>query len=449
MPLRNCLASKAAVVMRPGPDPPIFVPAGPRARRGRGPLKAFNGAAAAGAQLFRTLDDYDTAGKTVLVRTDMNCPIDPDTMELLGTRRIEEAAETLRDMPRARAVVASHQGRVGNKDYTGMSRHAEVLRKMTGRDVTYVEDVIGESARAAISGMRDGQILLLDNLRLCAEENYEFEPGAAASTVMVGRLGPLFDLCVLDSFPTAHRSHPSIVGFPRVLPACAGRAAERELRSLDEIMTVAKAPHVVVLGGAKVADRIEAMRMLIENGRADHILLTGLIGSVFMRAQARLRSPLGIKREEEMVSRAHALIGEHPDVFATPVDVAVDRDGRRIEMDVREMGRDDQVADIGPKTIDYYARMISGAGTVFMSGPAGRFEDAEFSHGTRGLLRAVAGSMATTIVSGGHLGAALKMEGLAGKIDHVSTAGGALVLYLTGKKLPMMAALEEAAARSQ
>ncbi|KKM70449.1 hypothetical protein LCGC14_1440660, partial [marine sediment metagenome] len=163
--------------------------------------------------------------------------------------------------------------------------------------------------------------LLLDNLRLCAEENYEFSPSDAAKTIMVQRLAKLFDLCVLDSFPSAHRSHPSIVGFPKVLPACAGRIVEHEVKKLDEIMTVAKAPHVIVLGGAKVLDRLEAIKLLIKNGRADHVLLTGLIGNVFMRAQGRIKSALGIKREEEIVTKAHSLIGEYPDVFSTPLKI--------------------------------------------------------------------------------------------------------------------------------
>jgi len=392
-----------------------------------------------------TLDDFDLKSKTVFLRVDMNCPIDPETMEISGTRRIEEATETLKSLKDARVVVASHQGRVGNKDYTGMDKHAKVLEKLMNKKIKYVQDVIGESAQNAIKNLEDGDILLLDNLRLCAEENYEFTPENSAKTIMVNRLSKLFDLCVLDSFPSAHRTHPSIVGFPQVLPACAGRIVEREVRNLDEIMTVAKAPHVIVLGGSKIPDRLEAIKLLIENGRADHVLLTGLIANVFMRAQARIKSPLGIKREDEMVSKGHALIGEYPDVFATPVDIAIDKDGERVEMDVREMGKGDKIYDLGPKTVEYYSKLISGAGTVFISGPAGFFEKENFSYGTKELLKSVANSMATTIVSGGHLTTALKQQGLADKINHVSTAGGALVLYLTGEKLPMIKALEDAA----
>ena len=394
-----------------------------------------------------TLDDFDLKGKTVFLRVDMNCPIDPETMEITGTKRIEEAIETIQSLSEAKVVVASHQGRVGNKDYTGMNKHAEVLEKLLNKKVKYVEDVIGVSAQNEIKNLQEGEVLLLDNLRLCAEENYEFSPEAAAKTIMVKRLSKLFDLCVLDSFPSAHRSHPSIVGFPHLLPACAGRIVEREVRNLDEIMTVAKAPHVIVLGGSKVPDRLEAIKMLIQNGRADHVLLTGVIGNVFMRAQARIKFPLGIKREEEVVAKAHTLIGEYPDVFSTPVDIAIDKDGERIEMDVREISKGDKIYDLGPKTVDFYSKLIAGAGTVFISGPAGFFEKENFSFGTKGLLEAVANSMATTIVSGGHLTSVLKSHGLAEKINHISTAGGALVLYLTGEKLPMIKALEDAALR--
>jgi len=408
-------------------------------------LKEFNQGGNRQVVKVLTLDDFDLKGKTVFLRVDMNCPIDPETLEISGTKRIEEAIETLQSLKEAKVVIGSHQGRVGNNEYTGMDKHAKVLEKLMNRKIKYVEDTIGEAAQNAIKNLEDGEILLLDNLRLCAEENYEFTPENAAKTIMVSRLSKLFDLCVLDSFPSAHRSHPSIVGFPQVLPACAGRIVEREVRNLDEIMTVAKAPHVIVLGGSKIPDRLEAIKLLIQNGRADHVLLTGLIANVFMRAQARIKSPLGIKREEEVVSKAHALIGEYPDVFATPVDIAIDKDGERVEMDVREMGKGDKVFDLGPKTVEYYSKLIAGAGTVFISGPAGFFEKENFSYGTKALLNSVANSMATTIVSGGHLTTALKQQGLADKINHVSTAGGALVLYLTGEKLPMIKALEDAA----
>ncbi len=394
-----------------------------------------------------TLDDFETKGKTVFLRVDMNCPIDPATMKILETSRIRESTESLKDLEGAKVIIASHQGRVGNKDYTGMEDHARVLEQILGRKIKNVQDVIGSEAQREIKNMKDGDIILLDNLRLCAEENYEFSPSDASKTIMVSRLSKLFDLCVLDSFPSSHRSHPSIIGFAHILPSCAGRLVEREVKKLDEILTVTKGPHVVVLGGSKVDDRLEAIKELIQNGRADQVLLTGVIANVFLRAQGRIKFPLGIKREEEVITKAHSLIGEYPNVFSVPVDIAVDRKGKRVEMDVRELDKGEQILDLGPKSVEYYLKSIQSAGTVFMSGPPGFFENENFKYGTETLLNGVANSFATTIVSGGHLTAALKRYGLTDKINHISTAGGALVLYLTGAKLPMIQVLEEAAVR--
>ena len=185
--------------------------------------------------------------------------------------------------------------------------------------------------------------------------------------------------------------------------------------------------------------------MLIEKERANNVLLTGLIANVFLRAQGRIKFPLGIKNEDRLVSEAHSLIGEYPDVFSTPVDIAVNKNDERIEIDVRDLNKDDQIFDVGQKTLDYYSKMIFGAGTVFISGPAGFFEKENFQFGTKSLLESVANSMATSIVSGGHLTFALKKYDLADKVNHVSTAGGALVRYITGQKLPMIKCLEDAA----
>ena len=326
-----------------------------------------------------------------------------------------------------------------------MENHAKELEKFCGKKVKYVSDVIGTHAQNEIKNMNDNEIILLDNLRLCAEENYEFSLEESAKTLMVQRLKDLFDLFVLDSFPSAHRTHPSLVGFAQVLPTCAGKLVEREVKQLENILTVAKSPFVIILGGSKVDDRLNALKMMIKKERADNVLLTGLIGNVFLRAQGRIKFPLNIKNEDELVSEAHTLIGEYPDVFSTPVDIAINKDGKRSEIDVRDLNKDDQIFDIGQKTLDYYSKMINGAGTIFISGPAGFFEKENFHFGTKSLLESVANSMATSIVSGGHLTFALKKYELSEKVNHISTAGGALVRYLTGQKLPMIKCLEDAA----
>ena len=394
---------------------------------------------------IRTIDDFDIKGKTVLLRVDMNVPIDSETKQITGNKRIEDVAVTVKALDGAKIVIISHQGRVGRDDFVGMENHAKELEKFCGKKIKYVCDIIGTHAQDEIRNMKNDEIILLDNLRMCAEENYEFTLEESAKTIMVQRLKDLFDLFVLDSFPSAHRTHPSLVGFAQVLPTCAGKLVEKEVKQLENILTVAKSPFVIILGGSKVDDRINAIKMLIEKERADHILLTGLIANVFLRAQGRIKFPLNVKNEDRLVSEAHSLIGEYPDVFSTPVDIAVNKDSKRLEIDVRDLNKDDQIFDVGQKTLEYYAKMISGAGTVFFSGPAGFFEKEHFQIGTKLLLESVANSMATSIVSGGHLTFALKKYDLADKVNHISTAGGALVRYLTGQKLPMIKCLEDAA----
>jgi phosphoglycerate kinase len=288
---------------------------------------------------------------------------------------------------------------------------------------------------------------MLDNLRYTAEENMEFSPADAEKTVLVTRLKPHLDACILDAFPTAHRSHPSIVGFAGLMPTCAGRVVAKELMKLERIFAIEKGPYVTVLGGAKVTDRIEAIDALIANNRADKVLLCGVVALVFLKAKGRYRGELKVENEAKMLVKARQLMDDHPETFELPVDVAIKVDGSRKELDVSQVTDKMVVLDVGAKTIDKYSRYIKGAGTVFMSGPPGAFEYAEFAVGTEMLLKALADSFGTTIVSGGHLSAALNRFGVNESIDHVSTAGGALVQYLAGKRLPLMDALERAAAK--
>ncbi|MDW8044862.1 MAG: phosphoglycerate kinase [Nitrososphaerota archaeon] len=392
-----------------------------------------------------TIEDLDLKGKTVFVRVDINTPVD-DSGRLLELSRIEEASVTIRDLKESKVVVASHQGRVGRSDYISMEQHAGVLNKILGGNVKFVEDICGPSARNEISSLKVGEVLLLDNLRFMAEENVEFTPEEASKTVFVQRLYKYFDACVLDAFPTAHRAHPSIIGFSYLLPTCGGRLVVKELKALTRVLQVAKAPYTAVLGGAKVSDRLEAIEALIENRRADKVLLCGLIANVFLRAAGKIDYPLGIKDEDKYIAKAVKLMEKYPGIFELPVDVALDREGERVEVEIDKLEKD-PILDIGSKTIDKYSRIIRGSGTVFMSGPAGQFEKVGFNEGTDALLKSMASSLATTIVSGGHLNAALQRLGIKDWIDHVSTAGGALVLYLSGKRLPMIEALERAAQR--
>ena len=395
-----------------------------------------------------TLEDVDLEGKRVFVRVDINTPIHPETGELMEQTRLEEAALTIRDLPKSKVVVGSHQGRVGRSDYIGMEEHAAILGRILGKRVEFVEDVFGPAAREMIERIEDGQVVMLDNLRFTAEENQEFMPEEATKTIFVQRLKKHLDACVLDAFPTAHRSSPSIVGFADVLPTCAGRVVARELRALERIFAIEKGPYVTVLGGAKVNDRIEAIDALIENRRADKVLLSGVVGLLFLKALGRYYGDLDVDGEQKLIPRAKQLLNDYPETFELPIDVAIkDHDGRRREVEAAGLAADYEILDVGKRTVDHYSRLIKGAGTVFMSGPPGAFEYDEFSAGTEGLLRAMGSSLGTTIVSGGHLSTALHRFKIHESIDHISTAGGALVQYLAGRRLPLIDALERAAIR--
>lgn len=391
-----------------------------------------------------TLDDLELEDKRVFVRVDINTPIHPDTGELIERARLEEAARTIEDLPKSKVIVASHQGRVGRSDYTSLDRHAKALQGIMKMPVKFVPDVFGPEALTEIDSLANGEVLVLDNLRFTAEENQEYKPADAEKTFLVSRVRKHIDACILDAFSTAHRSSPSIVGFAELVPTCAGRTVGKELRMLDRIVSVEKGPYVTILGGAKVSDRLEAIDALIANGRADKVLLCGVVGLVFMKAAGKYRGDLKVEGEQKFLLKARQLTDEDPERFEMPIDVGIKVDGSRKDVDAKDIPAQPLVLDIGPKTVEKYERQIKGAGTVFMSGPPGAFEWDEFSYGTEHLLRAMASSLATTIISGGHLSSALRKYGIHEQIDHISTAGGALVQYLAGKRLPLIDALERA-----
>jgi len=394
-----------------------------------------------------TIEDFDMNNKSVFLRVDMNCPIDPDSLKIIEYSRIREACESIKALSDSKLIIASHQGRVGRYDYIDMHEHAEILSKLLNKHVEFVDDVMGPEARRKIKGMNKGDILLLDNLRFTAEENYEFTFEEASNTIMIKRLSTLFDICVLDCFPSAHRAHPSIIGFGSVLPACAGKLLAHEIITLDRILTVSKSPFVVVLGGAKVADRLEAIDTLVSSGRANKVLLTGLISVIFLKAMGKLKYKGKEDKEEALIDKARKLLVKYPNIFEFPLDYAVNNNNERVEKYVDKLEDNEQPLDIGSNTVEHYSKIIKSAGTVFMSGPAGAFDREDYSYGTKGLLESIASSFSTSIISGGHLSAALNRFNLTDKVDHISTAGGALVLYLAGKRLPLIDCLERAAAK--
>ncbi len=396
---------------------------------------------------FKTLDDVETEGKRVLVRVDINCSVDPDTKKITDGSRIDAIVPTLKELSKSKVVLMAHQGRPGSNDFISLEQHTEILR---GLDVnaTFVDDIFGEKAKAAIEKVQVGEILVLQNVRMFEGELKKAPPHEVAKEAIVQELYPLFDLFVNDAFGAAHRSQASLVGFTTVLPSVAGRLVEKEIRILTEATATEKHPWILVFGGAKVADKVKTLGKLLATGRVDNALLGGLLGQLFLIAKSLvpIEYSAPIKGFESAVETAKQLLEKYPDILILPEDAAVERDGKRVECAFNEMDGD-PFLDIGSLTVTKYVQIIRGAAAVVANGPLGYFEKDIFASGTRNVLIAIAECEGVTVVSGGHLGAMAINEGFADRISHISTGGGATINLLTGKKLDLVVALESAAKR--
>ncbi|MFQ6081668.1 MAG: phosphoglycerate kinase [Candidatus Bathyarchaeia archaeon] len=403
-----------------------------------------------------TIDDFDFKGKTVLVRVDFNSAVDPETKKILDDTRIRVHAETtIKELVQkgAKTVILAHQGRPGEPDFIPLKQHAEILGKILGKPVKYVDDVFGEKARKAIAELKSGEVLVLENVRTYPNERKKGTPEEHAKSEFVQKLAPLADVFVNDAFAAAHRAHVSIVGFTAVLPSVAGRIMERELKALSKVLEAPEKPCVYILGGAKADDSLEISRYVLKNNIADHILTGGVVGHLFLAAKGldlgKPNMELLEKRElMGLVPGIQELMDAYPGKIETPTDLAIEVEGKRKEITVQELPTNRPVYDIGTKTVKKYRDIIRGAKSIVISGPVGVFENEEFMLGTRELFKAIATSEAFSLVGGGHTVAAVRELGLADKMSYVSTAGGALIEFLMGKRLAGVVALEKAAAKA-
>jgi phosphoglycerate kinase len=404
---------------------------------------------------YLTLDDVKVKDKVVLLRVDFNSPVDPESKKVIDDARIRAHAETtIKELVEkgAKVVILAHQGRKGDSDFIPLKQHSEILGKILGKPVRYVDDVFGEKARDAIKNLKSGEILVLENVRTYAAETKEGTSEEHARTELVKNLAPLANLFVNDAFAAAHRAHVSIIGFTAVLQSAAGRIMERELKSLSRVLENPEKPCMFILGGAKADDSLEISGYVLNNRIADYILTGGVVGQVFLVARGfDLGKPnmnfLEKKELMGLVPGIKELMRKFPDKIKTPADLAVDVNGKRKEISVGELPTNYPTFDVGAKTVEEYAKVIRNAKSIVVSGPMGVFENSEFSFGTKKIFEAIANSKAFSLAGGGHTIAALQEFGLFNKISYVSTAGGALIEFLMGKKLPGVTALEKAAAR--
>lgn len=403
-----------------------------------------------------TVNDFDFKGKTVLVRVDFNSPVDPETKRILDDTRIRIHGETtIKELAEkgAKLVILAHQGRRGSPDFIPLKQHAEILSRVLGKPVKYVPDVFGEEAQKAIKELRDGEVLVLDNVRNYPGETKKATPEEHAKTHFVRSLAPLADIFVNDAFAAAHRAHVSTVGFTAVLPSCAGRVMERELKALSKVLESPEKPCVYALGGAKADDSLRISSYVLENDIADCVLTGGITGHLFLVAKGfNLGKPnMEFLEKEELMGLVPGikdLMSAHPSKIETPVDVAVEVDGKREEIPVDQLPTEHPIYDIGTQTIKKYCEIVRKAESIVISGPPGVFEREEFAKGTKEVFEAVASSEAFSLAGGGHTVAAIRKLGLTEKISYISTAGGALIEFLMGKKLPAVVALQKAAERA-
>ena len=404
---------------------------------------------------FLTLDDFDVKDKVVLVRVDFNSPVDPQTKKVLDDTRIRAHGETtIKELSEkgAKVVILAHQGRPGEPDFIPLEQHAQILGRILGKPVKFVDDIYGEKAKKAIKELKSGEILVLDNVRKFPNERKKAPPEEHAKSELVTNLAPLADLFVNDAFAAAHRSHASIVGFTAVLPSAAGRIMERELNALSRVLENPEKPCVYVLGGAKADDSLKISKYVLDNKIADYVLTAGVTGHLFLAAKGYdLGKPNMdlLKKNEllDLIPGIKELMEKYPGKIETPIDLAVEVDGERKEITLEELPTDYPIYDIGTKTIEKYSEIILKAKSIVFSGPPGVYEKEEFRKGTKGLFEAIASSKAFSLIGGGHSIAAVRSLGLADKMGYISTAGGALIEFLMGRELPGVAALEEAAKR--
>lgn len=403
---------------------------------------------------YNTLDDFDVRHKTVLLRVDINCPLKKDTLEIEDDNRIRQIVPTVRELlsKHAKVVILAHQGRPGDWDFVSLDRHAVVLSKHLGKEVCYVDDLIGEKAINAIRELQSGEAIILKNVRELPYEQEKKSQEEHAKSELVTVLAPLVDLYVNDAFAASHRAHCSLVGFPAVIPSAAGRLMEKELSALKKLFENPAKPSVFVLGGAKVTDIVAVVTRLISKKIATMVILVGLSANAFLKARGvdlgkTNEDALSASLTQEDLEAAKKLLEEKGEQILLPHDVAIEVDGRRRELLVGDLPSEYPILDIGRASIEKFVKVIHNAKTAFMSGPAGMIEKKEFLLGTKELLTAMATSHAYTVIGGGHTVGVAESLKLADRLSYVSTGGGALETFLMGKPLPAVEALKAAVNR--
>jgi phosphoglycerate kinase len=400
----------------------------------------------------RSIDDLDVQGKRVLVRVDFNVPLEAGAdgaPRVADDTRIVAALQTIEELRRrgGRLVLVSHLGRPEGSRDPGLSMAPVVarLRELVDGSVQLAPAVVGDEVRALSETLKQGEILVLENVR--------FEPGETSNDPELARaLAELADVYVDDAFGAAHRAHASTEGVAHLLPSAAGRLLEREVLTLGRIIENPKRPLIAIIGGAKVADKIAVIDHLLE--LADVVIIGGAMCFPFLCAEGHAVGDSLYDEEDTAHARRALEQAARPGHarLELPVDLVIGRrlaaDSDHRTLDGVEVPKGWMGLDIGPATAVRYSREIARAGTVFWNGPMGAFEYEPFSAGTRAVAQAVAAAKGLTVVGGGDSAAALARFGLEEQVDHLSTGGGATLELVEGKVLPGVQALDGAGVAS-
>lgn len=401
-----------------------------------------------------TLDEVDLEGRTVLVRVDINSPLDPETNVFLDDTRIRRIIPTLNKLSKSKVILLAHQSRPGKKDFTSTLGHARELGRLLGRNVKWVDDIYGKRALTAIESLEDGELLMLNNVRMDDEEvSTKGDLDTMAQTSIVQNLSMIADAFVNDAFACAHRSSPSIVGFTNTLPCIAGELMNYELTKLAQALENPKRPCIAVLGGVKVDDSVIVADNMLRGDICDHIWVTGGVANLFLYISGINIGEINInflKNElgdawNETISKASGLLTDFPECIIMPSDVALNIAGNRVDHSITDLPIEGSIFDMGITSIQSLSKAIKSAGTIILNGPAGVFEMSDFALGTVEMLNACAESNGYTVMGGGHTATLVSQRGLVSKMGHVSTGGGACLDLLAGRTLPGLASLEESA----
>ena len=401
-----------------------------------------------------TLDEVNLDGRTVLVRVDINSPLDPVTNLFLDDTRIRRILPTLNRLSKSKVVLLAHQSRPGKMDFTSTLGHARELGRLLGRNVKWVDDIYGKAALTAIELMEDGDLLMLNNVRMDEEENsVKGDFATLSETRIVQNLSLIADAFVNDAFACAHRSSPSIVGFTNTIPCIAGELMNHELAKLSQALDDPKRPCIAVLGGIKVDDSVIVADNMLRGDVCDHIWVTGGVANLFLYLSGIdlgelninfLKNELGDSWDDTVVTASKLLV-DYPECIIMPSDVALHIAGNRVDHPLANLPIEAPIFDLGITSIRSLSKAIKSAGTIILNGPAGVFEMPDFALGTVEMLNACAESEGYAVMGGGHTATLVSKRGLADKMGHVSTGGGACLDLLAGRTLPGLASLEESA----